>query len=164
MEQAKEAAGTIDGILKGERIFAGDKIRVKHLAMQHVAFLCGTGAFPDGETVRRVTQRYCRMAKWGGALLDRLADVPAERRKTVILALEAYGCSSSAKLFDMIAGDPEVFGPLERYIDDCERRDAHMLVPEGTSVSALEIRAILAGGAGWSEEFGLALPEGFALR
>ena len=150
--RAAEAAAAIDGIVGKPRIFAGDKVRAKHLAMQEIAFLARNGSFPDGEEVRRIANRYCRMAKWGGALLDRLEEVAVDKRKAVVLAMEAYGCSSDAKLFDMLAKDPEVLGRLALYVDQCERTDGQMGAPEGTSVSAWDIHTIVTGEIGMRQE------------
>lgn len=150
--QAAEAVECMDAIIGKARIFAGDKIRVKHLAMQEVAFMSKNGRFPDSVTVQGIAHRYCRMAKWGGALLDRLAEISVDGRKAVMLALEAYGCSSDPKLFGMLTRTPEVLGDLVWYVGRCVEGDKRMGVPEGTSVAAWDIHTLITGTVGIRQE------------
>ena len=149
-EQANLAAALIDDVLKKSRIFDGDKVRVKQLALQHIAFVCkASGGTLGRDAVMRIALRYCRMAKWGGALLDRLEkEVPVSYRKAVILSLEAYGCSSDAKLFGMLTKDNAVLNGIKAYIDECSGRDSQYHAPEGTSVEAYHIHTIITGEIG----------------
>lgn len=151
MGGATGVSGWIDDVIKGRRMFAGDKTRVKQLAMQHVAHFHqeNKGMFPDEAAVRRIANRYCRLAQWGGNLLDRLEkEVPVIYRKAVILALEAYDCSSDEKLFDMLTKDHGTLVRLKMYIDDCVESEARHNVPEGMSVAAWDIHTVLTGKVG----------------
>ena len=148
-----EAAATIDRIVGAGKILSGDKVRARQLIMQELAFLCRDGGFPDDDQVRDIANRYCRMAKWGGALLDRLEkEVPASRRKAVVLAMEAYDCSSDAKLFDMLTEDEKTLGFVDAYVGKCAMLDALADLPEGTSVKACDIHLILTGRPGVAED------------
>jgi hypothetical protein len=150
--QATKAADVVDIISKKTRIFNGDKVRVRHLAMQEIAFLSRNGRFPDIEMVQRIAYRYCRMAQWGGGLMDRLAEISVEKRKAVVLAMEAYGYSCDAKLFDMLTKDAEVLDLVVRHVDECERRDGQMQILEGSSVTAWDIHVIITGKTGMQQE------------
>ena len=128
----------------------GDKVRVKQLALQHIAFVCKTsGGGLAREGVVNITSRYCRMARWGGALLDRLEkEVPVSHRRAVILSLEAYNCSSDAKLFDMLTKDRGTLNNVKAYIDECSEKDRIGHAFEGTSVEAYHIHTIITGEVG----------------
>jgi hypothetical protein len=147
---ANAAEAFVDGVLKNARILDGDKVRVKQLALQHIAFVCKTsGGVVAREGVVNITSRYCRMARWGGALLDRLEkEVPVSHRRAVILSLEAYNCSSDAKLFDMLTKDRGTLNNVKAYIDECIEKDRKGHAFEGTSVAAYHIHAIIAGEVG----------------
>ena len=152
--RANSAASLIDGVLAKSRIFEGDKVRVKQLALQHVAFVGkASGGALGRDAVVRIASRYCQMAKWGGALLDRLEkEVPASHRKAVMLSLEAYGCSSDARLFDMLTKDREVLNSVKAYVDECSDRDRLNHAPDGTSVEAYHIHTIITGKVGSQED------------
>ena len=153
-EHANSAASLIDGVLAKSRIFEGDKVRVKQLALQHVAFVGkASGGALGRDAVVRIASRYCQMAKWGGALLDRLEkEVPASHRKAVMLSLEAYGCSSDARLFDMLTKDRDVLNGVKAYVDECSDRDRLNHAPDGTSVEAYHIHTIITGKVGSQED------------
>ena len=147
---ANAAEAFVDGVLKNARILDGDKVRVKQLALQHIAFICKTsGGGLAREGVVNITSRYCRMARWGGALLDRLEkEVPVSHRRAVILSLEAYNCSSDAKLFDMLTKDRGTLNNVKAYIDECSEKDRIWHAFEGTSVEAYHIHTIITGEVG----------------
>ena len=149
-ERANAAGVLIDGILARNRMFDGDRDRVKQLVLQSIALRCRNGNdVPDDSTVRLITSRYCRMAKWGGALLDRLEkEVPVSHRKAVVLCLEAYDCSSDGRLFDMLTKDRVVLDRVKEYIDECSANDNRAGAMEGTSVNAYYIHQILTGEVG----------------
>ena len=131
-------------------MFDGDRDRVKQLVLQSIALRCRNGNdVPDDSTVRLITSRYCRMAKWGGALLDRLEkEVPVSHRKAVVLCLEAYDCSSDGRLFGMLTKDRVVLDRVKEYIDECSANDNRAGAMEGTSVNAYYIHQILTGDVG----------------
>jgi hypothetical protein len=147
---ANAAEAFVDGVLKNARILDGDKVRVKQLALQHIAFVCKTsGGVVAREGVVNITSRYCRMARWGGALLDRLEkEVPVSHRRAVILSLEAYNCSSDAKLFDMLTKDRGTLNNVKAYIDECSEKERMGHALEGTCVQAYHIHTIIAGEVG----------------
>lgn len=149
-EYANGVSIRIDEVLNNSRILDGDKIKVKQLAMQHIAFVCkASGGVLAQDSVVSITSHYCRMAKWGGALLDRLEkEVPVSHRKAVILSLEAYSCSSDAKLFDMLTKNRGILNNVRTYIDGCIDRDRIGHAPEGTSVDAYYIHEIITGKTG----------------
>ena len=154
--QKKELTALIDGIVGRARILAYDRIRVKQLVFQDIAYHCqiSKGALPDDEEIRHATQRYCRLAKWGGSLLDRLEnEVPADSRKAVVLVLERYDFSSDKKLFDMLVKNQKVLKSIKEYVDECEKRDVRMGIPEGSSVQASDIHTILTGEVASREKF-----------
>ena len=151
MARAVVAVKWIEESIAGRRMFDGDKVRVKQLALQHIAHFHqeNKGMFPDEVVVRRIANRYCRLAQWGGNLLDRIEkEVPVIYRKAVILALEAYDCSSDEKLFEMITKDRDTLVRLKMYIDECAETDARHNAPEGMSVTAWDIHMILTGEVG----------------
>ncbi len=152
--RADAAGALIDDIVRKSRIFNGDRDRVKQLVLQSIAWHCRNGGdVPDDSTVRRVANRYCRMAKWGGALLDRLEkEVPVSHRKAVVLCLEAYDCSSDGTLFDMLTKDGAVLGRVKEYIDECSANDSREGAPEGMSVDAYHIHQILTGKVGLQKD------------
>ena len=145
--QAKSAAAMIDGILAKNNILGDDKAMVKQLALQYIAFVCkASGGIPGRDAIVRMTNRYCRMAKWGGALLERLAkEVPVNCHKAVILSMEAYDSSSDGLLFDMITKDRVVLNSIKTYIDECLNVDSKYNAPEGTSVEICQLHMILTG-------------------
>ena len=149
-ERAGAASFLVDGILEKSRMFHGDKARVKQLVLQSIAWSCRNGeGIPDDSTIRRIADRYCRMAMWGGALLDRLGkEVPVSHRKAVVLCLEAYDSSSDAKLFEMLTKDEYVLDKVKEYVDECAAKDDQVQAPEGTSVEAYHIHHILTGEVG----------------
>ena len=152
----EELAALIDGIVGKSQILASDKTRVKQLVLQDIAYHCqvSKGALPDDKEIRQVTQRYCRLAKWGGSLLDRLEnEVPAGFRKAVVLVLESYDFSSDRKLFDMLVKNQKALKSIKEYVDECEKRDVHMGIPEGSSVQASDIHTILTGQLAAREKF-----------
>ena len=152
----EELAALIDGIVGKSQILASDKTRVKQLVLQDIAYHCqvSKGALPDDKEIQQVTQRYCRLAKWGGSLLDRLEnEVPAGFRKAVVLVLESYDFSSDRKLFDMLVKNQKVLKSIKEYVDECEKRDVRMGIPEGSSVQASDIHTILTGQLASREKF-----------
>ena len=151
--QANAAASLIDGVLGRYRILGDDKAMVKQMALQYVAFACkASGGFLGRDAIVRMTNRYCRMAMWGGALLDRLAkEVPVNYHKAVILSMEAYDCSSDGRLFDMITKDRGVLNGVKEYIDDCSDKDGKCNAPEGTSVDVVQLHEILTGKPGFKD-------------
>ena len=155
MARMTEMSNLIDGVIGRSRILEGDRVRVRQLVLQELAFSAHSGkggGIPD-DTVRFVTNRYCGMAKWGGALLDRLEkEVPVNCRQAVILAMEAYDCSSDVKLFDMLTKDREIMKSIIVYINECVKRDGRPLL-EGISVKAWEIHTILTGDMGLMSDF-----------
>ena len=152
----EELAALIDGIVGKSQILASDKTRVKQLVLQDIAYHCqvSKGELPDDKEIRQVTQRYCRLAKWGGSLLDRLEnEVPADSRKAVVLVLASYDFSSDRKLFDMLVKNQKVLKSIKEYVDECEKRDVRMGIPEGSSVQASDIHTILTGQLASREKF-----------
>ena len=152
----EELAALIDGIVGKSQILASDKTRVKQLVLQDIAYHCqvSKGELPDDKEIRQVTQRYCRLAKWGGSLLDRLEnEVPAGFRKAVVLVLERYDFSSDKKLFDMLVKNQKALKSIKEYVDECEKRDVRMGIPEGSSVQASDIHTILTGDVASREKF-----------
>lgn len=145
-EYANTAVTLIDGVLKRSRILEGDKVRVKQLALQQIAFECKTnGRRPSQEAIKSIASHYCQMAKWGGALLDRLEkEVPVSHRRAVMFSLEAYNCSSDAKLFDMLTKDMDILNNVKNYID--KYCNEHAL--GGTPVEAYHIHTIITGKVG----------------
>ena len=152
----KELTAFIDGIIGRARILASDKIRVKQLVLQDIAYHCriSKGRLPEITEIQQATQRYCRFAKWGGALLDRLEnEVPVSFRKAVVVVLEGYDFSSDKKLFEMLVKNQKVLNSIKEYVDACEKRDARLRIPEGSSVQASDIHAILTGQSASHENF-----------
>jgi len=149
-ERANAVDLLIAGVVEKSRMFGGDRERVKQLVLQSIAWSCRNGkGVPDDSTIRRITNRYCRMAMWGGALLDRLEkEVPVSHRKAVVLSLEAYDSSSDEKLFEMLTKDRAILDRVKEYIDECAANDDRDHAPEGTSVDAYYIHQILTGKVG----------------
>ena len=152
----KELAAFIDEIVSRARILPSDKTRVKQLVLQDIAHHCqaSKGRLPDDKEIRQTAQRYCRLAQWGGALLDRLAnEVPVSFRKAVILVLAGYDFSSDRKLFDMLTKNQKVLKSIKEYVDECEKGAVRTGMPEGSSVQASYIHTILTGQSAPHEKF-----------
>ena len=152
----KELAAFIDEIVSRARILPSDKTRVKQLVLQDIAHHCqaSKGRLPDDKEIRQTAQRYCRLAQWGGALLDRLAnEVPVSFRKAVVLALAGYDFSSDRKLFDMLTKNQKVLKSIKEYVDECEKGAVRTGMPEGSSVQASYIHTILTGQSAPHEKF-----------
>jgi hypothetical protein len=148
--QADNAFQNISEIVRKARIFNGDKIRVKQLIMQEVAYLSKNGRLPDDKTVERISHYYCNVAKWAGGLLDRLVEVPASDRRAVVMALESYSYSFDPVLFDMLTKDPAILKNLVEYVEECKKSDAQigMDAMSLTSVNAWDIHVIITGNVG----------------
>ena len=152
----KELAAFIDEIVSRARILPSDKTRVKQLVLQDIAHHCqaSKGRLPDDKEIRQTAQRYCRLAQWGGALLDRLAnEVPVSFRKAVVLVLAGYDFSSDRKLFDMLTKNQKVLKSIKEYVDECEKGAVRTGMPEGSSVQASYIHTILTGQSAPHEKF-----------
>jgi hypothetical protein len=67
--------------------------------------------------------------------------------------LESYDFSSDKKLFDMLVKNQKALKSIKEYVDECEKRDVRMGIPEGGSVQASDIHTILTGQLPAREKF-----------
>jgi hypothetical protein len=67
--------------------------------------------------------------------------------------LERYDFSSDKKLFDMLVKNRKALKSIKEHVDECEKRDVRMGIPEGSSVQASDIHTILTGEVASREKF-----------